>query len=1321
MKQQPTAVPSISWTVLMALAAMVLAFSPSAHGQTLADYTAYPPFLPSEDNSESYPPNIVLLLDNSDSMNKKAYEVAFDANVATVGLFNANKCYQIGSGAVFEYDSIDKASISATCSASYPWDGNLLNWAAMRRIDIVKWALIGGKCSSTRSSFPPLHECQGSYLEGQGQQQSMFGSFLDFTQSVSNAAAVGRIPSPPAGTVYFHVVGTDSSLQGKFCLTGNSVLPSDSSGCTGGGGTVNEIRVQPPPAADDQGVVQTIGQQARFGLMEYNDPAFTGPTDGGRVIKHVDWKKDGDLGPLIDQISITVPQAEAQMAESLYEAARYYANIDPAYDVNDFKTNDQEFDPYWFTTDWITPAQYVPCCKAFVLLLTDGEPTSDTNIPAAIKDIYTPMDQYLDDVALWAHTTDLRQGTIPVINETGNDLPGFQNLTLYTLLAFGSGSATLQSAAKAGGFEDRNGNDLPDVQVEWDRLNNLTGAGGSDGVPDTYYEANEPYQLKDRLLAAITSILQNTGSGSAASVVASSSTGEGAVFQSFFFPSTEEGSRTVKWVGYSQALFLDAFGNLREDNGDAKLIYKDDRIIRTSFDPNTGETLVDRFADADGNGLADSSTPVDTVPLRELTGVWEAGSRLAQTASSSRKILTWVDTDNDGTVDGGERIDFSTANSSELAPYLRPGAAPFTADNIINFIRGDQIASMRDRQLTVGGSLNVWKLGDSIYATPIVAGAPALRFDIIYGDSSYTAFLQKYQNRRQVVYVGANDGMLHGFNGGYLHRGDDPSSTGEIEHGWFTRTPTDNSGGPQLGDELFGFIPQELLPHLKWLTQPDYTHAYYVDLTPKVTDVRIFTPDTDHPNGWGTILMGGFRLGGSCGACTSATGAPPMAVTADFNDDGDTTDPDDTRTFYSAFFVLDITNPESSDYPKLLWSYSNADLGLTTSVPSMLRVSPSGDSITDDTNAKWYMIMGSGPTGYEGSIAQSGKLYVMDLENGSVTTLAAESLNAFMGNTLTIDRDFDYRVDVTYMGSVIHDGSLPWRGKLYRLTTNDCTSAPCSPNTWGTDVSGQRVPTEVLDTFPTGASTPLELGPVTPTPAVAIDDSSKLWVFAGTGRFYDAADKTNTDQQYFVGIKDKVMNAACTQTSKTNCHVNDLLDVSGTKVCVVGVGNCGTTGNEQVTGVSGASDFPSLINLVASKDGWYTTLPQSGERALARPLVFGGLVLFPTFFPDSGTSDPCRTTLGASSLYALYYLTGGAYSAPAIGTTTGSGGKEYVNRSTSMGSGLATEAVVHIGKGGGDGKAGVFSQNSLGQVSRIQVSTTGAITSRLKTWWLHSL
>ncbi|MDA2912132.1 hypothetical protein MYX04_14530, partial [Nitrospiraceae bacterium AH_259_D15_M11_P09] len=207
--------------------------------------------------------------------------------------------------------------------------------------------------------------------------------------------------------------------------------------------------------------------------------------------------------------------------------------------------------------------------------------------------------------------------------------------------------------------------------------------------------------------------------------------------------------------------------------------------------------------------------------------------------------------------------------------------------------------------------MKVWKLGDPIHSSPTVVGAPRERYDVIYGDSTYTDYFKKYKDRRQVVYVGANDGMLHAFNAGFYHRGDDPGTTTAIEHGWFTTTATGVTNTPPLGDELWGFIPQELLPHLRWLAQGDYTHVYYVDLKPKITDARIFADDTAHPKGWGTILIGGLRMGGSCGNCPAGE-APPMSVTADFGSGSE------TRTFYSAYFVLDITDPEQD--PTLLWS-----------------------------------------------------------------------------------------------------------------------------------------------------------------------------------------------------------------------------------------------------------------------------------------------------------------------------------------------------------------------------------------------------------------
>src|SRR3989449_5751919 len=225
--------------------------------------------------------------------------------------------------------------------------------------------------------------------------------------------------------------------------------------------------------------------------------------------------------------------------------------------------------------------------------------------------------------------------------------------------------------------------------------------------------------------------------------------------------------------------------------------------------------------------------------------------------------------------------------------------------------------------------------------------------------------------------------MLHAFNAGFFTNDDRQiDGTGPIVQARFSATPkqigtsTDcaalpcdgsvttynfRSDAPPLGAELWSFIPQDLLPQLRWLTLRSYGHVYYVDLTPKVTDARIFPVDADHPGGWGTILIGGFRLGGRCNNCTSGKGTARV-VQSDFNYNGTTTDTgngtsgSDYRVFLSSYFVLDITNPEKE--PTLLWVFRDDDLGLTTVQPSIVRTNPSTDATTSSTNERWFAIFG---------------------------------------------------------------------------------------------------------------------------------------------------------------------------------------------------------------------------------------------------------------------------------------------------------------------------------------------------------------------------
>ncbi|MGH7209347.1 MAG: pilus assembly protein [Nitrospiraceae bacterium] len=1319
---------------------------------SMSDYTAFPPFI-----TKVVPPNILLLLDISGSLNNAAYAgLTFDPATTYTGLFEPAECYKRNS-ARFEPDPDSNPGAPGVCSnTTYPWSGNLLNFATMRRIDIVKRVMTGGTCSGSRDTagFCP----SGGSNDIKAQDAFNTGSCcLNQTMSVAAANATGRVPAAVltglGATLYFHVKGSNASLMGAFCLDDDGTQPS--SGTCDDSDGYNETALEPKfeirvqVTVPQGGVIQQVGTKARIGLMTFN------VDEGAGVRTNI----GASLTDTLTNIDTAVPSTWTPLAESLYEATRYYAQIAPFYSSSDY-TVSQSTDPYYFQAPkWASTSGYVDCCKSFVIVFTDGEPTQDLNVPADLKDFAHPVhgahcttdpdsnpctphkedyslngSHFLDDVAYFAHTIDLRQATIPVLNAAGQNLAGSQNLTIYTFYAFGQpiGREILKSAAKAGGFEDQNGNNLPDLTQEWDKLNNMTGAAAADGIPDTYFESASADDLKDQLVGAIYSILKRSASGTAASVVASSTTGEGATYQAYFYPSVADAEGEVKWTGYLHSLFVDALGNVREDSGpggnpDGRLIYQHDKIVVTRHDPTSGEVLVDRYADANGDGKADSMTcsPCGGA-LKDLVPIWEAGKRLALKNSVDRKILTWVDADNDGLVDTGEQIEFngtSPDNSATLAPYILAegaGAAPFTAANLINFIRGEQVTGLRNRTLTVSGAQKVWKLGDIVNSTPVIVGPPKERYDVIYGDASYSGFFTKYKNRRMVAYVGANDGMLHAFNVGFYHRGDDPNSTTAVEHGWFTLAPSDNSGGPPLGDELWGFIPYHLLPHLQWLAREDYNHTYYVDLKPKVTDARIFAADGDHPNGWGTILIGGFRMGGSCKDCPNGNGKEMK-----FNPGGG------NREFYSAYFVLDITNSEVG--PKLLWSFTDQKLGFTTSYPAVLRVNPTADANTSDANAKWFVLFGSGPTGYDGRSGQEGRLFAMDLaagpgtNNTNITNFQSSQSGSTMGDLVSLDSNLDYRTDVVYVGSVIDKGSSPWTGRLYRLTTGTNGAAPFGGTTAPADWGRANKPTILLDDFAcstggcTGANEP---GPIPAAPSVTMDDTSNIWVFAGTGRFYDSTDNANTDTQYFFGVKDPVLISTCTETSNKNCQQKDLVNVSSATVCVVCTGNQVTDPNNTSVATLTGTATTTLQGLVASKAGWYTTLlpptgPPVGERVLASPTVLGGIVLFPSFIPTAG--DVCGGGVGTSSLYALFYLTGSAYGASVIGTVAVSGNTN-VKRSTALGGGVASQVGIHIGAQGMDTATGVTSrskgcsQMSTGALTCIQTQPALGAWSRYFSW-----
>jgi len=1302
--------------ILLYFLALVLILLPmSAGAQSMGDYQCFPVF-----TTTAVTPNVLIILDNSGSMNMMAYGYDangyyhpddFDPNTTYYGYFDPTSQYTYSVSGEFDRD------------ASGDWNGNFLNWLTMRRVDIARKVLVGGLATSrtgggnqklygetpsqeSRKYFK-FYANSGSYTpydnnhlykisKGDIEVYSIdtpenFNYSADYkmycnaynghdalcedvvfwyngnsNQDGESYDIYPRLATEPHGDCLYSKYDTTSSLTGLTYVASHNIK-------------VDKVEAEEPDDFLDGNIVGILDrvvsrESARFGLEFFNNDGSQFETgfgkDGGYISAPITKKlKDDEIAKdMITDIQNTACNTWTPLAESFYVGAHYYRqDYDPYPGDSNFQINAQN-DPF----NYEKYGGKIECGKNFILLITDGESTMDLNIPADYDNdgidesdydgdgndpgsYASSGSDYLDDLALWAHTNDMR-----------SDLLDDQVIDLYVVFAFGSGSQLLMDAAKNGGFIDRDGDKKPDTvgdaRAGWSDLgSNMEWDEDDDGVPDTYFDAPDGNELEAKIIEAIMAILQRAASGTAVSILSTSSEGEGSLFQAFFKPIVFDNMREVHWVGYLNSLWVDPYGNLREDTvHDDALVYSEDKIIRFTVDGESGDTAVSRYHDTNPcDGMADSETPYETVLLSELDPQWEAGKKLALRDDSARTIKTWVDIDGDGEVDtADEFIDFDTGNASTLRPFLDVDTET-EALNIISFIRGESITGYRDRNITINGVEYVWKLGDIVYSTPSVVGRPMERYNQYYSDITYGQFFTKWKNRGVTVYVGANDGMLHAFKAGTFHEGDNPATAGKKEHGWYSVTEVPATT-EDLGDERWAYIPYNLLPHLKWLTDPDYTHVYYVDLKPKVTDVRIFTADANHPNGWGTILIGGMRLGGG-----------EYTFTEDFDDNGST----EERTFRSAYFVLDITVPNN---PVLLGEFTDANLAFTTSYPAIARLELT-DGFDDPEDDLWFFIVGSGPTACDGSSDQNGYVFVINLNSGQVVkTFQTGESTAFMANPITLDISLNYNIDGIYIGETYDQGGM--KGKMYRISSRTGSTGwtyQLDPNNW------------VMTTLFSSTT------PITASATASIDDSDNVWVYFGTGKYYSNEDKTDATTQYFYGIKDPCPYGGCTAADEV--ALADLYNSSNIIVLT----------NGEVEGAT-ATTWDAFVSEVQAEEGWYLNLATGGERVLNRPSILGGVVLFAPFTPDD---DICEYG-GTGSLYALYYETGTAYYEDILGTET-YGDKEKCLKKVSLDKGITSEIGLHVGQ---KATSTGFIQQGTGSVIQVEVDPALNIKSGIVGW-----
>ena len=410
------------------------------------------------------------------------------------------------------------------------------------------------------------------------------------------------------------------------------------------------------------------------------------------------------------------------------------------------------------------------------------------------------------------------------------------------------------------------------------------------------------------------------------------------------------------------------------------------------------------------------SIPVDAnnQPLASAL-LWDAGALLNAKTASSRAIYTEL---------AGSLVPFATTNSSITQALLGVGTST-ARDNLIEYVRG--VDRFDEDQDGVTTEQRGWKLGDIFHSTPVLVFPPPLSGV----DASYDTFKAANASRTQIVLVGANDGMLHAF-----------------------RTSD--------GQELWSFIPRDKLIGLQGTEPSQLTHAFGVDSSPTVADVKI-------GGVWKTIVVVGERRGGR------------------------------------SYQALDITDTTA---PAFLWSFTDTLMGETWSQPAIGRVAMA------DGTTKHVAFVGGGYNTANNNV--TGKaVFVIDVANGqklwqySNTGANDSALMNFSipATPAIVHLDGDGNVNRMYIGDV--------GGQLWKFDVS-------APATFTSGVVNNWTGKLLFKAAPSAANPPAAGDFYAPQamygrPTLAYDSNRALWVYVGTG---DRNHPNATGQSAFYGIKD---------------------------------------------------------------------------------------------------------------------------------------------------------------------------------------------------------
>lgn len=567
-----------------------------------------------------------------------------------------------------------------------------------------------------------------------------------------------------------------------------------------------------------------------------------------------------------------------------------------------------------------------------------------------------------------------------------------------------------------------------------------------------------------------------------------------------------------------------------------------------------------------------------TVPVQ-----WSAGAKLnakiaADPTAATRKIYVGKVTPDSI----GNATEFKTLSDLEanLQTALNKSAPAAAADGNgqlrINYLRGDR--SLETSTFRKRGSL----LGDIINSGVAFLGAPSTRISA----SDYGTFYTTNKDRKKVLYVGANDGMLHALN----------SADGE---------------------ELFAYIPSWLAPKLPALTNATYNtgnHQSFMDGSPVVGEAKVGgINDADAASVWKSVLVSGTGGGGQ------------------------------------GVFALDITDPDAFDASKVMWEFTDRDdpdMGNVVGRPQILKFRISGNGAT--ATYKWFAVVPSGVNNYvsDGNYSTSGRpaLFLLDIgkPNNTAWSLGTNYYkisfpfkSAIGAARATGLANFKATGGPADEVAVIYAGDL--HGNMWKL---DFTLSPGFAD-WNSATYSADLAIDKLSPFKSTASPfhamPLFIAkdgagnvqPITMEPTLVRGPAGGVVLSFGTGKYLESTDNVVNSSTQVQSVYSIFDNNSATA------------DASSPTAIISGKGRL-QAGSVDSSGVLTTGSFmwgrPTSDSDLTQRSGWYFNFSSAGERQISGFAVFGNKLVFGSVIPPDAVVDACGS--GTGYQYSVNISTG---------------------------------------------------------------------------------